>query len=103
MNAKSLSRITIICLLVSVPLYDAVAQTQRNCKPRDQLIALLSNKYKESRRAYGLQNRRQVLELYASEKGTWTAVVTTPDGRSCIVAAGEGWTEESSEAPGVDA
>lgn len=70
------------------------AEARANCKQRDQLVATLSQKYKESRRGYGLSNKYQVLELYASDNGTWTAVVTTPDGKSCIVAAGEAWTEQ---------
>lgn len=70
------------------------AAAAANCKPREDIVKVLSSKYKESRRAYGLSNQMQMLELYASENGTWTAVVTTPDGKSCIVAAGEAWTEQ---------
>jgi len=70
------------------------AAAAANCKPREDIVKVLSSKYKESRRAYGLSNQTQVLELYASDSGSWTAVVTTPDGKSCIVASGEAWTEQ---------
>jgi len=33
----------------------------------------------------------QVLELFASSSGSWTMVVTTPNGTSCLIAAGENW------------
>jgi hypothetical protein len=73
---------------------EAAAAAAANCKPREDIVKVLSSKYQESRRAYGLSNQMQMLELYASENGTWTAVDTTPDGKSCIVAAGEAWTEQ---------
>jgi hypothetical protein len=54
---------------------------------------VLSKRYNETRRGFGLSSPMQMLELFASEKGTWTALITTPDGRSCIVASGDAWTE----------
>lgn len=72
------------------------AQAAANCKDRDSIVEVLSKRYKETRRAYGLSNPMQMIELFASESGTWTALMTTPDGRSCIVASGEAWTEVKS-------
>lgn len=35
-----------------------------------------------------------VMEIFVSPDGsTWTAVVTSVDGKSCIVAAGEAWED----------
>jgi hypothetical protein len=39
----------------------------------------------------GRDSARQVVELFASSSGSWTMVVTTPNGTSCLVAAGENW------------
>tara|TARA_Y100000031_G_C8177535_1_gene364822 strand:+ start:176 stop:370 length:195 start_codon:yes stop_codon:yes gene_type:complete len=32
-----------------------------------------------------------VLEVLASKGGTWTILVTQPNGTSCVVATGEAW------------
>lgn len=60
-----------------------------NCAKRDQVIASLGETYGETRRSYGLGQNNQVVELYASkDSGTWTLLLTLPDGRSCLMAAG---------------
>lgn len=72
------------------------------CAPRSDIVAQLEKKYGETRRGAGLQNRGAVTEVFASAKtGTWTIIVTRPDGTSCAVAAGEAWLEEvaSAETP----
>lgn len=66
------------------------------CAPRAAIIAQLEKKYGETRRGAGLQNRGAVTEVFASAAtGTWTIIVTRPDGVSCAVAAGEAWLEET--------
>jgi hypothetical protein len=63
------------------------------------MVSQLERKYGETRRGAGLQNRGAVTEIFASEKtGTWTIIVTRPDGTSCAVAAGEAWLEEAAKA-----
>jgi hypothetical protein len=32
-----------------------------------------------------------MIELYTSEKGTWTMLMTRPGGVSCIMAVGQSW------------
>ena len=32
-----------------------------------------------------------VIELYTSEKGSWTLLLTQPTGVSCLIAAGDNW------------
>lgn len=63
------------------------AQAQ-NCRLHDTLAATLSNRFKESRTAYGIIGQKAVMEIYASAAGTWTVVVTTTNGIACIIAAG---------------
>lgn len=76
------------------------AQAQTPCAPRDQVIAQLEDEYGETRRGVGLQNRGAVVEVYASDAtGTWSILVTRPDGVACLVAAGEAWIETEA-APG---
>jgi|GEM_PF-400091 len=73
---------------LAVMAYAAQAQTN-SCGDRDKLITSLSEKYGETRQSMGLARNNSLMELYASdETGTWTILVTLPDGRSCLIAAG---------------
>jgi hypothetical protein len=62
----------------------------RNCGPREKVITTLAEKYKETRRSIGLANKGRVMEVYASEEsGSWTIIVTMPNGVTCLVASGQ--------------
>ena len=63
------------------------------CTKRTSMISALSNKYEEQRRGMGVASRAGVMEFYVSQKGTWTMLMTLPNGMSCIVAAGRDWEE----------
>jgi hypothetical protein len=67
------------------------ADARAVCKERDAIISVLNKRFGETQRSFGLQSDRRVLEIYASEKGSWTALLTLPDGQSCVVATGEAW------------
>ena len=67
-------------------------QSQNQCNTRDNVISLLSSKYKEAPVAVGVTNTGGLVEVLSTGDGnTWTIIVTTPQGMSCLVAAGEGW------------
>lgn len=57
------------------------------------IIARLHTGYHESISALGLSATGGVMELYTSEDGTWTLILTQPNGMSCLVAVGEGWQD----------
>ncbi len=62
------------------------------CHNATEIAKQLSSKYDEAPVAFGLQSNGNLLQVYASEeKNTWTVVSTTPNGLSCIVAAGKSW------------
>ena len=62
------------------------------CHNANEIAKQLSTKYDEAPVAFGLQSNGNLLQVYASEeKNTWTVVSTTPNGLSCIVAAGKTW------------
>ena len=70
----------------------AMAQGQPQCNERDNVLALLAKKYQETPIAGGVTNTGGLVEVLTDHKGdTWTIIVTTPQGMSCLVAAGEGW------------
>ena len=70
----------------------AMAQAQPQCNERDNVLELLAKKYQETPIAAGVTNTGGLVEVLTDHKsGTWTIIVTTPQGMSCLAAAGEGW------------
>jgi hypothetical protein len=68
----------------------AVAQPQ--CDQRDSVLQVLQQKYKEQPVALGVTHNGGLVEVLTTGNGnTWSIIVTTPQGMSCLVAAGEGW------------
>ena len=66
--------------------------SQPPCSERDDVLELLARKYKEVPFAAGMTSTGGLLEVLTDYKsGTWTIIVTMPQGMSCLVAAGEGW------------
>lgn len=63
------------------------------CAPRDDLVAQLGTQFNESQKAVGLLGEQAVMEVFASDQGSWTILTTDINGESCIVAAGEGWDD----------
>ncbi|MGE0280784.1 MAG: hypothetical protein AB7P20_09255 [Rhizobiaceae bacterium] len=57
----------------------------------DDLVSRLQVTYQERQFAYGVVGSVAIMEVYVSEAGTWTIIMTDIAGRSCIIAAGEGW------------
>lgn len=81
-----------IATLIGWSLWGAPAEAQSaNCRPRPIIVALLSDRYGESLLGRGLMPSGLMLELFAAPSGTWTLVVSQPDGVSCMTAAEEAW------------
>ena len=80
--------------LLSMPATaPATAQEQQRqpCGDRGDLMDQLKDKYHESQSGYGMTGNGAVVELLTSDAGTWTLVLTFPNGRSCMMATGDGW------------
>lgn len=83
-------RILILSVVIALVSSTAMAQTQ--CKERDDIIGLLGKKYQETVSALGVSNTGGLVEvLHDPKDGSWTIIITTPRGMSCLVAAGRGW------------
>lgn len=77
---------------VGFALASSAAAAQPQCNERAHVLDLLAKKYKEAPVAAGVTNSGGLVEVLTDAKGgTWTIIVTTPQGMSCLVAAGEGW------------
>jgi hypothetical protein len=67
------------------------ASAQTLCSARSNFLKHLGASHAEAPSAMGLTSSGKVVEILTSEKGTWTIIVTNPDGVSCVVAAGDAW------------
>lgn len=67
------------------------AQAQVICGGHDDLVARLASAFQEKRLGYGVAGQVAVFEVFVSPGGTWTMLITDVNGRSCILAAGDGW------------
>jgi hypothetical protein len=69
-----------------------VAYGQPQCDQREAVLKVLQEKYKEQPVALGVTHNGGLVEVLTTGNGTtWSIIVTTPQGMSCLVAAGEGW------------
>lgn len=63
------------------------------CGDRDEMVRTLAVQYREQPRAMGLANQTAIIEVFTSKAGTWTILLTKPDGASCILGVGEAWED----------
>jgi hypothetical protein len=90
MTIPRCAAVLLITAAACVPLISP-ASAQAPCGPREEIVKALGETFKEAPIGMGVTQPGQVLELFASPSGTWTMVVTTPNGTSCLIAAGENW------------
>ena len=92
-----------VSLAASLLVLAGTAQAQQLCLPREEAIARLQQYHGETAHGLGLDNRGQtVMELFTSETGSWTILVTRTNGLSCIAARGEDWTATEGEVAAVE-
>jgi hypothetical protein len=78
--------------LVAAFFVAAPADAQTLCGPRADIVAQLDARYGETPRAVGIDAQGRLVELFATAAGTsWTMLRSWPDGRSCLIAAGQSW------------
>ena len=68
------------------------ANAQQVCTPRDKAVSQLEKQFDEQVAGRGLaENGKRMLEVFVSEKGSWTLLASDARGRSCVMASGESW------------
>lgn len=76
--------------LVALSAMPAAAQNTL-CGARADLVASLASRYGEARLGAGLQPARGLYEVFVSQSGSWSIILSLPGGVSCLVAFGEAW------------
>jgi len=86
----------ILAALLALP---AAVHSQALCATRDVLVSRLTGQYGEARQSVGIDSNGNLMEIFASlETGGWSVLVKEPTGRSCLVAAGQGFRIDSEPA-----
>lgn len=83
--------IVLVGIVALVSSFKAEARSAR-CGHHSEVTQFLKEKYHETRVGMGLINAGQMMELYISERGTWTMLITRPDGVTCFGPVGKSWT-----------
>ena len=80
-----------IAALVASFAMPAFAQSQ-NSGLREDVVTALTERFGESVQNRGISEGGLLVEMWGNvDSGSWTALVTTPDSVSCIVASGQGF------------
>ncbi|WP_245525512.1 MULTISPECIES: hypothetical protein [unclassified Mesorhizobium] len=81
----------------------APAAAAEQCAARTDMVKALGEKFHENAAAVGMINPNVIVEVFVSERGTWTILATDTQGQSCVLSAGEGWQSAMTTAalPGI--
>lgn len=93
-------------LLLGVAISPVKAQNVRMnmlCGDRTAIVDTLTGQYGERVQSMGLAHQNRIVEVYVSaETGTWTITVTSADGTTCLMAAGQHFAQMPPVIPGED-
>ena len=78
-------------LLIGSSFISTAAAAQPVCGSHGAISENLNKGYAEAPVSMGVTTSGSVIEVFASETGTWTLVITQPNGLSCLIAAGQDW------------
>src|SRR5437868_5418225 len=94
--ARILSKQNIVSGLAGVLIFfpTVAGAAMLPCAPRDQIVTLLVEQLKEAPEAMGITHDGVLLEIFVSDEQSWTVLLTTATGISCIAASGENWERQ---------
>lgn len=82
---------TVGAAALALSVHSTAAQQGPACGPHEAVVKSLAEHYREKAQSVGMIDSTTLLEVFVSDAGTWTIVVTDTSGRSCVLSAGEGW------------
>ena len=87
------STLTSISTALAMALFATPSLAQTVCGKRADIVKRLNSGFEEQRRSAGLATDGNLVEVFSSEKGTWTIIFTRPGGPTCLVAVGDHWQQ----------
>jgi hypothetical protein len=90
-------------MLLALAVISSPASAGTLCLTTPDLRALLTDRYHEVMQGAGLDGNGLVVEVCTHPDGSsFSIVVTTPDGHSCVLRDGELWMVVKPRPPGTD-
>lgn len=99
--ASAFTTVSLAALAVFMAPAQAQAQAQQQtmlCGLRDDMGRMLDQRFGEQPQAGGIVGDR-IVELLVSQTGSWTILITSADGRACVVTGGDDWTDQPVTSP----
>jgi hypothetical protein len=79
-------------VFLSLLTFAAPAAAQQVCAERAAILLHLDKNYGETPAGLGIgPGGARIVELLTSATGTWTIIVSTPRGPTCLLANGQNW------------
>ncbi len=99
---KAILTTGLIALATSINGLATAKAAPAKCGEREKIINVLKKDYNEAPLAMGLsQKSTEAFEIFTSDKGTWTVMMTMSNGMTCIMAAGHSWENLPKELAGT--
>lgn len=87
-------RALLLATFLTVVSVTSTFAQNNNCVDREEAVNTLDKRYGERLYHQALTSKGNLLEVFINEEAsTWTVVMSTPEGLSCLMSAGEDWTE----------
>lgn len=87
-------------IVIAGAAFPSLAQPSMLCGERANVISHLEKRFGEKPVSMGLAGNGSMVEVFASDGGSFTIIMTQPGGQSCMVTAGEGWSQIEVEKAG---
>lgn len=82
-----------LCLIGIITFTYPVWGQDTLCSTRDSWVEKLGTEYNETLRIVGVSSKGPLMEIFVSESGTYTIIMSMNADFSCAVSTGEGWHE----------
>ena len=82
----------VVLISMAMLFAGSAAAAEIPCGKRDTIVDWLAGKYLEEPVASGISSKGALLEVLSSrDGGTWTILLTAPNGTTCVVDTGQAW------------
>ncbi len=78
-------------ILLAVLLLPGNVAAMHPCDERNKMVKTLEKSYAEVPQHGGLASNGFMLEVTVAPSGSWTVILTRPNGWTCLMAAGNSW------------
>ena len=92
-------RLILTAILLVLAYSTSVFAQQRPCGPTVAMMQYLTSNYQEIQTHLGVTADGSLIAVTVSPSGSWSLLVHTPTGITCLLAHGEGWQNSGPSNP----